>query len=106
MLSEFIDFIGAIFIVIGVFFIFTGSLGLLRMPEFFTRLHPAGITDSLGAPLALFGVIIQNGLTLFSLKIFLLIIFLFITNPTACHALAKAALLHGLKPWTKNKEDD
>ena len=106
MFSEFIDFIGSLFIIVGVFFMFSGSLGLLRMPDFFTRLHPAGITDSLGAPMALFGVVIQCGFTLFSGKIMLLILFLFITNPTACHALANAALLKGLVPWVKPKEGE
>jgi len=96
-----VSFIGDLFIIVGVFFIFTGSLGVLRMPDFFTRLHPAGITDSLGAPLALLGVAIKSGLTLFSGKILLLILFLLITNPTACHALARAALFAGLEPWTK-----
>lgn len=106
MLSGFIDFIGMLFIIAGAFFMFTGSLGLLRMPDFFTRLHPAGVTDSLGAPMVLLGVAIQSGFTLFSGKIILLILFLFITNPTACHALANAALLSGLVPWVNPREEE
>jgi len=96
--------IGMFFIVAGTFFIFTSALGILRMPDFFTRLHPAGITDSLGAPLVLVGVAVQSGLTLFSGKIILLILFLMITSPTACHALAKAAVFGGLKPFTGRKK--
>jgi multicomponent Na+:H+ antiporter subunit G len=88
-------------ILAGGFFIFSASLGIIRMPDFFTRLHPAGIADSLGAPLLLIGIAIQNGATLFSGKIMLLILFMVITNPTACHALAKAALYGGLKPFIK-----
>lgn len=96
--------IGMFFIVAGTFFIFTSALGILRMPDFFTRLHPAGITDSLGAPLVLVGIAVQNGMTLFSGKIILLILFLMITSPTACHALAKAAVFGGLKPFTRRKK--
>jgi multicomponent Na+:H+ antiporter subunit G len=83
--------IGYIFIVIGAFLLITGSIGILRFPNFFSRLHPAGITDSLGAPLTLFGVILIKGLTLFSAKVSLLILLIYITSPTACHALARAA---------------
>ena len=88
-------------IIAGIFFMFSAALGIIRMPDFFTRLHPAGIADSLGAPLFLLGIAIQNGTTLFSGKILLLILFMLITNPTACHALAKAALYGGLKPLIK-----
>jgi multicomponent Na+:H+ antiporter subunit G len=97
-----VDIIGLVLILAGVFFMFSAALGVLRMPDFFTRLHPAGITDSLGAPLVLIGVAIQSGATLFSGKIILLILFMLITNPTACHALAKAALYGGLKPLIKS----
>jgi multicomponent Na+:H+ antiporter subunit G len=85
---------GYIFIAIGLFLMITGSVGILRFPDFFARLHPAGITDSLGAPLTLFGVILIKGLTLFSAKVFLLIILIYLTSPTACHAIAKAAKMH------------
>jgi len=103
MIDQAINIISWVFIYGGVFFIFTGSLGLLRMPDFFSRLHPAGITDSMGAPVLLTGLAIQNGWSLFSGKIFLLILFLFLTGPTATNALSKAAVLSGLKPWKKEK---
>ena len=96
--------IGMFFIISGAFFMFTAALGVLRMPDFFTRLHPAGVTDSLGAPFVLIGVAILNGITLFSGKIILLILFLMITSPTACHALAKAAVFSGLKPVKGRKK--
>jgi multicomponent Na+:H+ antiporter subunit G len=96
--------IGMIFMVVGAFFMFTAALGVLRMPDFFTRLHPAGIADALGAPLVLIGIAIQSGFTLFSGKVILLILFLFITSPTACHALAHAAVLSGLKPVARRKK--
>jgi multicomponent Na+:H+ antiporter subunit G len=96
--------IGTIFMVLGAFFMFTAALGVLRMPDFFTRLHPAGIADALGAPLVLIGIAIQSGFSLFSGKIILLILFILITSPTACHALAHSAVLSGLKPAARKKK--
>jgi multicomponent Na+:H+ antiporter subunit G len=96
--------IGMFFIIAGTFFMFTAALGLIRMPDFFTRLHPAGVADSLGAPMVLTGVAILNGLTLFSGKIILLMLFILITSPTACHALAKAAAFSGLIPVKRRKK--
>ena len=99
-----VNIVGYVFITAGVFFMISGALGVLRMPEFFTRLHPAGIVDSFGAPLVLIGVAIQNGMNIFSGKIILIILFILLTSPTATHALAKAALFSGLKPLIKDKK--
>jgi len=82
----------------GAFFIFTSAVGILRMPDFFTRLHPAGMTDSLGLPLILIGLLFQSDFGLISLKILILIIFAVTTSATSCHALAKAALVSDIKP--------
>jgi len=78
-------------ITIGVFLLISGSLGLLRFPDIFTRLHAAGVSDSLGAPLCIIGLMVLEGFTMITLKLFLLLILLLLTSPTACHALAKAA---------------
>jgi len=85
-------------IVIGLFFVLAGTFGVLRLPDFFTRLHAAGMTDTLGAELVLFGLIIQSGFTQMSLKLLLVGFFLLITSPTATHAIANAAYRAGLKP--------
>jgi multicomponent Na+:H+ antiporter subunit G len=90
--------IGDGLMVLGCFFIITGAIGLLRFPDFYTRLHPAGVGDSVGAPLVLLGFACQDGVSLISLKIIVLALFFLITSPTACYALAKAALSSGLKP--------
>jgi len=63
----------------------------MRFPDIFSRLHPAGVTDSLGAPMVIMGCIMQSGFNLVSLKLSILILLILITSPTACHALAKAA---------------
>ena len=90
----------------GSFFILTGGIGLLRMPDFFTRTHPAGLIDTLGASLIIAGLILQSGFTQVTVKLVLILVLLFVTSPTATHALAQAALASGLKPWFKPKEDD
>ncbi|MFN7038449.1 MAG: monovalent cation/H(+) antiporter subunit G [Alphaproteobacteria bacterium] len=102
MLEYIILLISWFFLVLGGFFIITSAVGCLRLPDFYSRLHAAGIGDSCGVPMILLGIIIHNGFNQFSFKIFLLIIFLFITSPTACHALAKSAYIFNLK----NKSDN
>ena len=82
----------------GLFFVLAGTLGVLRLPDFYTRLHAAGMTDTLGAELILIGLIIQSGFTQMSLKLLIVAFFLFITSPTATHAVAHAAYKAGLKP--------
>lgn len=89
---------GNVSIVAGLFFTISAGIGMMRMPDFYTRLHPAGVMDSMGAPLVLIGLALHSTTGLIALKIILLIMFLFITGPTACHALAKAALGSGVKP--------
>ena len=76
----------------------TGGIGIHRFPDFYTRVHAAGITDTMCAALFLLGLSMQTGLTLASVKLLLIFIFLFFSSPTATHALANAALLGGLKP--------
>lgn len=97
MLEIIQNIFGLAFILLGVFIVISGSLGMLRFPDIFTRLHAAGVTDSLGAPLVIFGVMILEGFTIVALKLFLLILLLLLTSPTACHALAKAAY------WVQDK---
>ncbi len=82
----------------GLFFVLAGTLGVLRLPDFYTRLHAAGMTDTLGAELILLGLIIQSGFTQMSLKLLLVAFFLLLTSPTATHAVAHAAYKAGLKP--------
>lgn len=85
----------------GAFFVVTGGIGLVRMPDFFTRLHPAGMTDTLGAGLMLTGLMLQSGATFVTLKLVLILLFLLVTSPTSSFSLAHAALLAGEKPWTR-----
>ena len=75
-----------------------GGIGMHRFPDFYSRLHAAGTTDTLCAALFLLGLGFQAGLTLASFKLFLIFAFLFFTSPTASHSLANAAVLGGLEP--------
>jgi len=75
-----------------------GALGLLRMPDFFTRMHAASLIDTLGAGLLLLGMMLQAGLSLVTVKLIFLGLLLFFTSPTATHALARAARARGLEP--------
>jgi multicomponent Na+:H+ antiporter subunit G len=100
-----LDILSWIIIVVGAGFSIVGAIGLLRFPDFYTRLHAAGITDTLGAWLILLGVLLQVESWLVATKLVLIVVFLFFTSPTATHALARAALASGLKPWTKDREN-
>lgn len=86
------------FLVAGAVLVLIGALGLVRMPDFYTRMHPAGITDTLGTDLILTGLMLQAGFTLVTVKLFLIGAFLFFTSPTSTHAIANAAFVAGLKP--------
>ena len=75
-----------------------GSIGIHRFPDFYSRQHATGITDTLCAMLILFGLGLQAGISFATFKLVLIFIFLFLTSPTASHALANAAMHGGLKP--------
>ena len=81
----------AVLLVVGCFFILTGGVGVLRFPDFHSRMHPAAKGDTLGQMLILGGLALQVGLELASLKLLLIVIFLFLTAPTATHAMARSA---------------
>ena len=78
-------------ILTGLFFVLTGALGVLRMPDVFTRLHAAGMTDTMGAGFLVLGMCLQTGWSLVSLRFVLVYAFLLFTSPIATHAVARAA---------------
>ena len=96
-----LDVLSWITISAGAFFILAGGIGLIRLPDVFCRVHAAGLTDTVGAGLMLTGLMLQAGATLVTVKLELIMVFLIFTSPTASYALAHAALLDGIKPWTK-----
>lgn len=94
----------AIIISLGVFFLLIGSIGLIRLPDFFSRTHATGKADTLGILLVISGLIILElslGNFINSAKLLVIIIFVALTNPTATNALAKAAYGFRQIPWFK-----
>ena len=83
---------------LGLFFILAGTIGVLRLPDFYTRLHAAGMTDTLGAEFILLALMFQCDNLQMVMKLLLVAFFLLITSPTATHAVAHAAYRAGLKP--------
>jgi multicomponent Na+:H+ antiporter subunit G len=83
-----------------------GAIGLIRMPDFYTRLHPAGVTDTMGAGMILSGLILQVGFNLTAVKLLMILLFLFFTSPASSHATARAAMADGLKPLLFKKPED
>lgn len=92
------DILCALFLLTGAFFVVVGAVGIFRLPDFYTRLHGGGVTDTLGAGLILLGLTFQSGLSLDSAKLLIVLVFLLVTGPTSCHALAQAARTNGLVP--------
>ena len=90
----------------GVFFLLVGSVGLIRLPDFYSRCHATGKADTLGILLVIGGFIVFEGLTLNSAKMLIILVFVALTNPTATHALARAAFFFGVKPRFKKEEDN
>jgi len=92
-----VEIVAGVFMVAGAFFALVGGIGLIRLPDFYTRMHAAGITDTLGAGLVLVGLMFCGGLSLITVKLVMILAVLLITSPTAAHAVARAALMNGLK---------
>ena len=91
-------------LVCGGLFCAIGALGLVRMPDFFTRMHAASVVDTLGAALLLGGMMLQAGFTLVAVKLAMIGLLLFFTSPAASHALARVALLRGVRPLLADGE--
>lgn len=95
---------------LGLVFFLGGALGILRFPDFYSRLHPAGKLDTMGLGLSMTAMAVYTAggghladwLT--ALKIFFIVVFVFITSPTATHAIVDAGVRAGLSPWTKAEE--
>jgi multicomponent Na+:H+ antiporter subunit G len=83
----------------------TGGVGLLRMPDFFSRVHASGVTETLAAPLLLIGLLLQMEWSLDSVKVILILILVLATNPTATHAMAKATLHGGQRPLVFDNDE-
>ena len=96
--------IAYLFIILGLVFIFFGTLGIIRFPDIYTRLQTSSKCDAAGAVALLVGLMVREGLDSLSLRILLILVFLLLTNPVASHAIARSAAIRGIKPWRKKKK--
>lgn len=90
----------------GSFFVIVGSIGLVRLPEVYSRVHSAGTVDTVGTGLFLIGLMLYGGLTIVTVKLLLILAFIFFTSPTATNALGNAMHSSGLKPLLADEEDE
>jgi multicomponent Na+:H+ antiporter subunit G len=85
----------------GFFFVAAGAVGVVRLPDFYTRLHAVGKNDTLGVAMMLVGLVVLEGLSRNSVKMLLIVVFIALANPVATHALGRAAWKTGLAPWKR-----
>ena len=98
-------FIAYFFFIVGMIFMIFGVIGILRFPDLYTRIHPAGKAGTAGIFSIFLGLIFYSGFSALAFRIILIAIFMFITNPVASHAIARAALESGIKPWEKKSDE-
>jgi multicomponent Na+:H+ antiporter subunit G len=96
--SAALDALSWVLLATGGFFCIVGAVGMLRMPDFYTRMHAASVIETLGAGLILMGLMLQAGPTLVTVKLLMVGVLIFFVSPTATHALARAAMARGLQP--------
>ena len=93
-----------IFVIVGLFFTFVSMTGVIRLPDVYSRAHTASQADTLGAGFALAAVALVIGWDGAGFKSIILLFFIFVTNPTAAHGIARAAFEQGIVPWTKGDD--
>jgi multicomponent Na+:H+ antiporter subunit G len=96
--------VAILLILFGTFLLLVGSVGIIRLPDFYTRCHTAGKVDTFGVMMVLAGFVVYEGFTLSAAKLLVAILFVTLANPLGTHALTRAGLRSGLKPWFR-KED-
>ncbi len=103
------EVIAAALILAGGAFMLVSAIGVIRLPDFYTRLHASSIGETFGLVLAGVGMVIHQGLNLTSAKILLIVVALFLVNPIGTHLIGKAAIRAGEEPWkyvNVNKEEE
>ena len=102
----YLDIISAILLFAGSFFLIVGAIGLIRMPDVFTRMHAVSVAETMGVGLMLGGLMLQGGFTLVTFKLVCLFLLIFFTSPVASHAIARAAVADGVEPILDGPEID
>jgi multicomponent Na+:H+ antiporter subunit G len=104
------DIIVIVLLIIGLVFFTGGAVGILRFPDFYSRLHPAGKMDTMGSLFMLIALALFNihhftlATLLTSLKLIVIVVFVFVSSPTAIHGIVDAGVRAGLTPWTKGEK--
>lgn len=106
MIEVLVDAVSWVLMTAGGAFVLIGTLGIVRFPDVYSRMHAAGITDTLGSGLLFAGMMMQAGFTLITVKLLLVYAFLLFTSPASTYALANAAYNRGLQPLLGKKEDE
>ena len=101
-----IEMLSGLCLLAGSFLCITGGVGMLRMPDFFARVHAAGVTETLATPLLLVGLMLQMDWSLDLVKVLMIMILILATNPTATHSTAKAALHGGQRPLVAGSDTE
>ena len=97
-MQQIVDLLSWAFILLGAFFLITGAIGLIRMPDVYTRIHAASVIDTTGAGFLVLGLMLQAGLTLVTVKLLFILLIFYFTSPVVSHALAQAALAADVEP--------
>ena len=98
------EFIAGLFLAGGAFFLLASAIGMLRLPDFYCRLHASGNSETLGVMLSFMGLVIYEGLTLTSLKMIMIFLLIFLGNPIGTHILSRAAYKSGHHVWTLEED--
>ncbi len=100
------EIIAAILMGIGMIFLIGSMIGMLRLPDFYSRVHASGNSETLGTMLVFLGLAVYNGISITSAKLLIILAFIFVGNPIGSHILTKAAYKTGHPVWTKNRLPD
>jgi multicomponent Na+:H+ antiporter subunit G len=98
-----LDALAVVLLALGMFFHVVAAVGVLRMPDFYTRLHAVSKAETLGVLLTLAAVTLWAGVSLTAIKVIFVAIFLFLANPTSTHAIGRAAFRTGVTPWRRER---
>lgn len=100
------EIIAVLLIVCGLFFLLASAIGIIRLPDFYTRLHASGNSETLGLMLSFLGLVIYEGFTLLSVKLIIVFLLVFLANPIGTHILGKVAYKSGHEVWTNDKKEE
>lgn len=98
-MMEMQNIISILFVTMGIIFMLVGSIGIVRLPDFYSRTHAVSKSDTLGIIFVILGLVIYEGITQSSFKLLLVVLFIALSNPVGTHALARAAIKKGLNPF-------